>query len=72
VFQEDSPPLVPEEIDEETQVSAAVEEVTVVAIEETTVECVRVTEHFLAVEHIPVRAPDRRSQPRPAKAGLIG
>jgi hypothetical protein len=72
VFQEDSPPLVPEEIDEETQVSAAVEEVTVVAIEQTTVECVRVTEHFLAVEYIPLRAPDRRSQPRPAKAGLIG
>jgi hypothetical protein len=46
--------------------------VTVVAIEETTVECVRVTEHFLAVETIPVRVPDRRSQPRPAKAGLIG
>jgi hypothetical protein len=68
VFQEDAPPLVPEEIDEEAPVSATVEEVTVVAIEQTTVECVRVTEHFLAVEYVPVRAPDRRSQPRPAKA----
>ena len=71
VFQVDAPPLVPEEIDEKAPVSATAEEVTVVAIEETTVECVRVTEHFLAVEYVPVRAPDRRSQPRPAKAGLI-
>jgi hypothetical protein len=64
VFQEEvwSPSLVPEEIDEATPVSVA--EVTVVAIEETMVERVLVTEHFLAVEYIPVRVPDRRSQPR--------
>jgi Permuted papain-like amidase enzyme, YaeF/YiiX, C92 family len=70
VFQEEvwSPPLVPEEADEEAPVSAA--EVTVVVTEETTVECVRVTEHFLAVEHIPVRVPERRSRPRDAKTGL--
>jgi hypothetical protein len=65
VFHDDAPPLVPEEIDQETPVPITVEEVTVVVTEETTVERVRVTEHFLAVEHIPVRVPDRRSRPRP-------
>ncbi|MFO1112101.1 MAG: YiiX/YebB-like N1pC/P60 family cysteine hydrolase [Bradyrhizobium sp.] len=77
VFQEEvrSPPLVPEEADEETPVSAA--EVTVIAVEETlvgqnggervVVEQVRVTEHFLAVEYIPLRAPDRRSRLRTAQ-----
>jgi hypothetical protein len=81
VFQEEvrSPPLVPEEADEAAPVSAA--EVTVVEIEETvveetvveeaTVERVRITEHFLAVEYVPVRAPDRRSHPRTAKAELL-
>src|SRR5262245_51805127 len=64
VFHDDAPPLVPEEIDEETPVSIEVEEVTVVVTEETLVERVRVTEHFLAVEYIPVRGPDRRSRPR--------
>src|SRR5215475_12285655 len=70
VFQEEvrSPPLVPEEIDEETSVPAA--EVTMVAIEETVVECVRVTEHFLAVEYIPVRVPDRRLRPRTSNASV--
>jgi permuted papain-like amidase YaeF/Yiix C92 family enzyme len=70
VFQEEvwSPPLVPEEADEATPVS--VTEVTVVVTEETMVECVRVTEHFLAVEYIPVRVPERRSRPRDAKTGL--
>jgi Permuted papain-like amidase enzyme, YaeF/YiiX, C92 family len=69
VFPEEvgSPPLVPEEADEAAPVS--VTEVTVVVTEETMVEHVRVTEHFLAVEYIPVRGPDRRSQPRDAKAG---
>ena len=42
-----------------------------VTTEETTVERVRVTEHFLAIEYIPVRVPDRRSQPRSAKTDLI-
>ena len=70
VFQEEigSPPLVPEEADEETPVA----EVTVVAIEATVteqtsgeqhmVEPIRVAEHFLAVEHVRVRAPGRRSR----------
>jgi hypothetical protein len=81
VFQEEvwSPSLVPEEADEETQVSAA--EVAVLEIDETmveetivegsVVERVRVTEHFLAVEYIPVRVPERRSHPRASKADLI-
>jgi hypothetical protein len=84
VFQEEvwSPSIVPEEADETTTVSDT--EVTVVEIEETlveetlfeeivvgdtVVERVRVTEHFLAVEYIPVRVPDRRS--RPDKAELV-
>jgi hypothetical protein len=79
VFQEEvwSPSIVPEEADETTTVSDT--EVTVVEIEETVVEETlveeteagetvverhRVTEHFLAVEYIPVRVPDRRSRPR--------
>jgi hypothetical protein len=28
------------------------------------IERVKVTEHFLAVEYVPVRAPDRRVSPR--------
>jgi hypothetical protein len=81
VFQEEvwSPSIVPEEADETTTVSDT--EVTVVEIEETlveetvvgdtVVERVRVTEHFLAVEYVPVRVPDRRSRPRPDKAELV-
>ena len=42
----------------------------VVVTEETMVERVRVTEHFLAIEYIPLRTPDRRSQLRDAKAEL--
>jgi hypothetical protein len=70
VFQEEvrSPPLVPEAVDEEAQVP--VEQVTMVAVEEITVECVRVTEHYLAVEYVPVRTPDRRSRPRGTKVEL--
>src|SRR5207342_3134814 len=82
VFQEEvwSPSIVPEEADETTTVSDT--EVTVVEIEETlveetvvgetVVERVRVTEHFLAVEYVPVRVPDRRSRPRHADAELVG
>jgi hypothetical protein len=60
---------VEETIVEETLVEETVVDGSVVA--ETVVERVRVTEHFLAIEYIPVRVPDRRSQPRMAKAGLI-
>jgi hypothetical protein len=64
-----SPPLVPEEIDEET--APSIEEVTVdvviseeVTVETTMVERVTVSEHYLAVEYIPVRQPERRTKPR--------
>jgi hypothetical protein len=66
-----SPPLVPEEIDEETPLPAAAEEVTVeeVTIEEVTceatmIERVTVSEHYLAVQYVPVRPPERRMKPR--------
>jgi hypothetical protein len=66
-----SPPLVPEEIDEKTPLPAAAEEVTVegVTIEEVTcettmIERVTVSEHYLAVEYVPVRPPERRMKPR--------
>ena len=66
-----SPPLVPEEIDQEAPLPAAAEEVTVgeVTIEEVTcettiIERVTVSEHYLAVEYVPVRAPERRMKPR--------
>jgi hypothetical protein len=51
----DSPPLVPETIDQEAPIQA--EEVSMV-------ERVRITEHFLVVEHVPVRQVERRFQPR--------
>jgi hypothetical protein len=64
-----SPPLVPEEIDQEAPLpaeevmieEAAIEEVT---CETTVVERVTVSEHYLAVEYIPVRQPERRMKPR--------
>ena len=66
-----SPPLAPEEIDQEAPLPAAAEEVTVeeVAIEEVTcettiIERVTVSEHYLAVEYVPVRPPERRMKPR--------
>lgn len=80
VFQEEvwAPPLVPEAVDEEAPVSVESAEVTVIEetlveeimVEEAVVQRVRVTEHFLAVEYVPVRVPDRRSRPRCAKAAL--
>ena len=53
-----SPPLVPEEIDEEAPLPAA--EVIEVAVETTLVERVTVSEHYLAVEYVP----ERRMRPR--------
>jgi hypothetical protein len=55
----DSPPLVPEEIDEETPVPA--EEVTVEVEVATVIERFTVEEHFLRVEYVPARLPERRS-----------
>jgi hypothetical protein len=64
-----SPPLVPEEIDEETSLPAEeviIEEVAIeeVSCETTMVERVTVSEHYLAVEYVPVRPPGRRTKPR--------
>ena len=74
VFQEalDSPPLVPEEIDEEATLSLEevieVTEVDVIETAETTavIERVTVEEHFLRIECVPARLPARpgkRSEP---------
>jgi hypothetical protein len=66
-----SPPLAPEEADQEAPFPAAAEEVTIeeTAIEEVTrettmVERVTVSEHYLAIEYVPVRLPERRMKPR--------
>ena len=62
VFPEvESPTLAPEEIDEETALPVA--EVTEAA-EPTMVERVTVSEHYLAVDYVPVRQPERRTRPR--------
>ena len=57
-----SPPLVPEEIDEEAPLP--LEEVISVAVVAPLVERVTVSEHFMVVEYVPVRAPERRAQPK--------
>jgi len=63
VFPEiESPPLVAQEIDEETPLP--VEEVTEIAVEITMVERVTVSEHYLAVEYVPVQTPERSTRPR--------
>jgi len=66
VFREtiESPPLVPEEIDQETPLPS--EEVTLVADEATLVERVTVSEHFMVVEYVPLRPAAR------ADAGACG
>jgi hypothetical protein len=75
VFQEalDSPPLVPEEIDEEATLSLEeVIEVTEVSTIETAetvavIERFTVEEHFLRVEYVPARLPERRGKQREAE-----
>jgi hypothetical protein len=59
-----SPSLVPEEINEETPLPAADTEMTPVAEKTTLVERVTVSEHFMVVEYVPVRPPERRAKPR--------
>jgi hypothetical protein len=59
-----SPPLVPEEIDEDEKAPIPAAEVTYSATAARLIERVKVTEHFLAVEYVPVHAPDRRMKPR--------
>src|SRR5215475_3345270 len=56
-----SPPLVPEEIDEEASVAFA--EVTS-AEADTLIERFTVEEHFLRVEYVAARLPERRAKPR--------
>ena len=58
----ESPPLVPEEIDQEAPLPS--EEVALVADGTTLVERVTVSEHFMVVEYVSVRPPERRAQPR--------
>jgi hypothetical protein len=61
VFQEiESPALVPEAIDEEATLAVA----EVSATETIEVERVTVSEHYLAVEYIQVRPPERPARPR--------
>jgi hypothetical protein len=57
-----SPPLVPEEIDEEAPLPS--EEVMSADADITLVERVSITEHFIAVEYVPVQAPERPARPR--------
>ena len=56
----ESPPLVPETIDEEAPLPA--EEVS--PAKTRLVERITVTEHFLVVEHVPARQIERRAKPR--------
>jgi hypothetical protein len=61
----ESPPLVPEEIGEETPIPVA--KVTPAADEAALVERVTVSEHFMIVEYVAVRPPERRAGPRMAE-----
>jgi hypothetical protein len=72
----DAPPLVPEEIDEEEALSLEVAEVTetigvaeLIEAAETTalIERFTVEEHFLRVEYVPARLPERRGKRREAE-----
>jgi hypothetical protein len=72
-----SPPIVPEEIDQEAPISAEEVMIEEVAIEEMTcgttmVERVTVSEHYLAVEYVPVRPPERRMKPRDKAREMVG
>jgi hypothetical protein len=63
-----SPPLVPEEIDEEAPLPFA--EVIEVTVETTMVERVTVSE-LLAVEQVPVRSPESHMKPRNGASELV-
>jgi hypothetical protein len=65
-----SPPLVPEEIDEEAAVSAEAAEVIADAEAATLIERFTVEEHFLRVEYVPARLPERRSKWREMAAAV--
>jgi hypothetical protein len=57
----ESPPLVPEEIDEEASVEISIAEVTVDAEAGTLIERVTMEQHFLRVEYVPAHLPERKS-----------
>src|SRR6266436_3550075 len=56
-----SPPLVPEEIDEEAPLPA--EEIALAGEAATLIERITVSEHFMVVEHVPVSPPERPAGP---------
>ena len=59
-----SPPLVPEEVDAQAPLPAEIEEVTEEAEATILIERFTVEEHFLRVEYVPARLPERRSKRR--------
>jgi hypothetical protein len=59
-----SPPLAPEEIDQEAPLPAEEVMIEEVACEKTVIERVTVSEHYLAVEYVSVRPVERRRKPR--------
>jgi hypothetical protein len=65
-----SPPLAPEEIDQEAPLPVA--EVIASTVGPTMIERVTVSEHFLAVEYVPVRPPERRMKPRDKAQEMVG
>ena len=72
----ESPPLVPEEIDEEATLSLEevieVTEVDVIETAETAavIERVTVEEHFLRIEYVPARLPERRGKRATGRGGV--
>jgi hypothetical protein len=57
-----SPPLVPEEADEAASLPA--KEINSAARATTLVERIKVSEHFMVVEYVPLHRPERRMRPR--------
>jgi hypothetical protein len=72
VFPEEvgSPPLVPEAVDEEAALPAEAAEVSVDAEAATLIERFTVEEHFLRVEYVPARLPERRGKRRESVAAV--
>jgi hypothetical protein len=55
----ESPPLVPEEIDEEATLEVSIEEVTIETEAGALVERVTVEQHYVRVEYVPAGSPER-------------
>ena len=72
VFPEEvsSPPTVPEEIDQETAFSAQITEVIGDTEAPTLIERFTIEEHFLRVEYVPARLPERRGKRRELVAAV--